>query len=115
MDYEKLNEFVNTPLTKEIKNQLNEEELTYIRKKKRINGIKLCNQRKYHNNNDFKFKRLMTWFNNKYKGNEEYMKIIENADLTPEMKYYQVKMFSASMDATMKMMKLTAKMNMNMN
>jgi tRNA-dihydrouridine synthase len=101
MDYDKLDALLDVSLTKEIKNQLNEEELTYIRKKKRLLGIAKCNKAKYNNNiNGYKFRRLLKWFNNKFGENEEYMKIINNTETTPEQKYYEAKVFSASMSAT---------------
>jgi hypothetical protein len=101
MDYEKMNELMDVRLSKAIKEQLTEDELAYLRKKKRLRTIAICNKRKYNNNIDgYKFRRLLKWFNNKFGENEEYMKIINNIETTPEQKYYEAKVFSASMSAT---------------
>lgn len=101
MDYKKIDGFMDVRLSKKIKEQLTDDELAYLRKKKRLRIVAKCNKEKYSNNiNGYKYRRLMTWFNNKWNDNEEYKKILNNTELTPAQKYYQAKVFSASMSAT---------------
>jgi tRNA-dihydrouridine synthase len=102
MDYDKIASLMDVVrITKAIKAQLTEEEVSYLKKKRRLRTIAKCNKLKYNENiNGYKYRRLLTWYNNRWGDNDEYMKIINNAETTPEQKYYEAKMFSASKNAT---------------
>jgi hypothetical protein len=101
MDVAKVLSFVGIlRITPDIKKQLTAEELALLVAKRQLQRIKRRNQIKYTENiNGYKYKRLLTFYNNKWKDNEDYNKILNNTELTPEQRYFDIKIWNSQMNA----------------